>query len=291
VISSEEFLEQHQARFTIQGRTWNVLDAGLGEPMIFLHNGGGSLWNWAYQIQYFASKYRVIAPDLPGSGLSYRSTEPLTLEAFLRGVLELLETLNCSKSILIGNCIGASIALELALRHPEKVEALVLFNLCGGMPMLNPWLRFVAALRPRTAMGQILHRRMIDITGHPSLQHLSTRWVCADEEPRLHPMQSQFIQQQQMDSRLWASIYWLVMGLNSFDLFSGSRQKPSSFPPVLLGWGKQNRTLHPNWAMVVAEWLKPDDLWMIESAGHLPMVEQPQRVNEKLDSFLEARSE
>ncbi len=257
-----------------------MLDVGSGKPMIFLHNGGGSLWNWAYQIQYFSSKYRVIAPDLPGSGLSYRSTEPLTLEVYLNGVLELLETLNCSKPIVIGNCIGASIGLELALRHPEKVAALLLFNVCGGMPMLNPWLRFVAALRPRTVMGQMLHRRVIDITGNPSLQHLCRRWVYAGEEPPWHPMQSQWIQQQQMDARRWPSIYWLVMGLNSFDVFSGSRQKPSSLPPVLLGWGKQNRTLHMNWAEVVAEWLKPDDLWIIERAGHLPMFEQPQRESE-----------
>ena len=285
VISPEELLETYQIQTVIHGQTWNVFDKGSGTPVIFLHNGGGTLWNWAHQLEHFSSKYRVIAPDLPGFGRSYRPFKPLTLNAYVQGLSALLETLDCHKPILVGNCIGASVALEFALHQPQKVTSLALFNICGGTPMLNPYLQFWADLRPHTALGKALHQFMIDLTSHPDLQQLSTHLIYANNEPDLHPTLNQFIQQQRLDPRLRASLYWLVMGLDSFNVFSQPRQKPAHFLPVLLGWGAQNRTLTASWAGFIAEWLSPDQFWLIENAGHMPMYEQPKLVNETLEVF------
>ena len=288
-ISPEELLEKYQVQITVNGETWNVFDKGSGMPIVFLHNGGGTLWNWAYQLQYFSSKYRVIAPDLPGFGRSYRPSEPLTLNAYVQNLIELFKILECSKPILVGNCIGSSIALEFALHHPQKVTALALFNVCGGTPMLNPYLQFWATIRPNTVLGKALHQYMINATSHPDLQHLSTHLIYADGKPNLHPMLNQFIQQQRLDPKLRASLYWLVMGLDSFNIFSQPQQKPAQFSPVLLGWGAQNRTLATRWAEVIAEWLTPDQFWLIENAGHMPMYEQPELVNEMLEVFFQHR--
>jgi len=108
-----------QDSLLIQGKRWNVLTAGEGDPIVFLHNGGGNLWNWAHQIEHFGSSHRVIAPDLPGFGRSHRPANPLTLDDFVSGLGGLLGSLECRRPLLVGNCIGASIALEYALRHPE----------------------------------------------------------------------------------------------------------------------------------------------------------------------------
>ncbi len=269
----------------IRGQTWNVFEAGAGTPIVFLHNGGGTLWNWIYQLQHFSSKYRVIAPDLPGFGRSHRPSAPLTLDTYVQGLSDLLETLDCANPILVGNCIGSSIALEFALRQPEKVKALALFNICGGPPMLNPRLQFWAALRPSTALGKILYRHMLNAASHPALQRLSADLLYADGEPDLHPQLSRFVEQQRLDPNLRASLYWLVMGLDSFSIFSQRRERPAQFPPALLGWGAQNRTLDSVWAKVIADWLSPDRFWLIENAGHMPMYEQPEQVNEALEGF------
>jgi pimeloyl-ACP methyl ester carboxylesterase len=273
----------------IDSQPWNIFEAGSGAPIVFLHNGGGTLWNWAHQLERFSPNYRVIAPDLPGFGRSYRPSAPLTLDAYVQGLSDLLEALDCPKPILVGNCIGSSIALEFALRQPEKVEALALFNVCGGLPMLNPRLRFWADLRPATALGKAFHQHIINAASYPSLQRLSVDLLYANGEPELHPLIKQFVQQQRLDPKLRASLYWLVMGLDSFSIFSQPRQKPDCFPRVLLGWGAQNRTLAPNWAKVIANWLIPDRFWLIENAGHMPMYEQPDLVNEALEIFFEAQ--
>lgn len=279
-----------ERQVTICGQSWNIFEAGSGTPIVFLHNGGGTLWNWVHQLQHFSPTCRVIAPDLPGFGRSYRPSGPLTLDMYVHGLSELLKVLDCRKPILAGNCIGASIALEFALRQPEKVKALALFNICGGLPMLNPHLQFWASMRPFTALGRALHQYLINAASHSWLQHLSAPLLYADGEPELHPQLRQFIQQQSLDPKLRASLYWLVMGLDSFSIFSLPRQKTPRFPPVLLGWGVQNRTLSSGWAKVIADWLTPDHFWLIENAGHLPMYEQPEQMNEALEIFFQAQA-
>lgn len=284
-IPPSEQLEQYQVQLELRNGVWNVFECGSGIPVVFLHNGGGSLWNWAHQLQYFSSQYRVIAPDLPGFGRSYRPSSPLTLDSYVEGLSELLNVLGCVKPILIGNCIGSSIALKFALQEPASVTALALYNVCGGIPMLNPSLQFWAALRPSALLGKAFHRYIINISSHPCLQRLNSRLIYADKEPALHPTLSRFVKQQYFDPSLRASLYWLAMGLDSFNSISQPHHKPIGFPPVLLGWGAQNRTLAAKWATAIAAWLTPDQFCLIEHTGHMPMYEQPELVNEMLDVF------
>ncbi len=278
-------MQSSQSQYALQDGVWNVLEQGSGTPIVFLHNGGGTLWNWAYQLEYFSSTHRVIAPDLPGFGRSHRPSTPLTLDGYVENLSELLQVLNCPKPILVGNCIGASIALEFALRSPEKVSALALFNVCGGLPMIHPHLQFWSSLRPSTILGKKLHRAMLDSADHPKLQPLGVNFLYANGQPQLHPMLRQFTQQQHLDPALRASLYWLVMGLGSFSIFSEHREKPISFPPVFLGWGAHNQTLSPRWAGVIADWLAPQHFHLIENAGHMPMYERPGHINELLENF------
>jgi pimeloyl-ACP methyl ester carboxylesterase len=278
-------LEQYQKQIQIRSKNWNVFETGSDTPIVFLHNGGGTLWNWVYQLQFFSSKQRIIAPDLPGFGRSHRPFAPLTLNNYVEDISKLLDVLGCSKPILVGNCIGSSIALEYTLRQPEKVAALALFNICGGIPMLSPHLQYWASLRPNTTFGRSLQQHAANLASHPSLRRLNESTIYADGEPDLHPILKQFIQHQHHDSNLRASLYWLMMGLDTFNVFSQPRQRPANFPPVFLGWGSQNRTLPVRWAKVIAEWLTPDRFEIIERTGHMPMYEKPELVNEALESF------
>jgi pimeloyl-ACP methyl ester carboxylesterase len=79
--------------------------------------------------------------------------------------------------------------------------------------------------------------------------------------------------------------------LESFNVFSHPREKPGKSPPVLLGWGTQNRTLDVKWAGIIADWLAPERLYLVENAGHMTNYEKPEEVNERLASFLEMSGE
>lgn len=281
-------MREGELEIVIRGQPWNVFEAGTGTPVVFLHNGGGTLWNWAHQLKHFSPGYRVIAPDLPGFGRSHRPSGPLTLDGYVEGLSDLLELLDCQKPILAGNCIGSSIALEFALQQPGKVAALALFNVCGGPPMLPPLLRFWVTRRPVTAPGRALHQWITNQAAHPLTRRLNDRLIYARGEPGLPPALGEFVRHQRRDANLRASLYGLMMGLESFSVFSHPRERPANFPPVMLGWGLENRTLEMKWAGLIADWLVPDHLRLIENAGHMPMYEQPDLINVLLEDFFQS---
>lgn len=151
--------------------------------------------------------------------------------------------------------------------------------------MLSPQLQFWASLQPSTKLGQMLHRFLINTSSHPALQPLGNSFFYADGEPAMHPMLTQVLQQQWLDPKQRASLHSLVTGLDSFSILSKPRIKPLPFPPVLLGWGKENRTLPVKWAHQIQEWLRADRFWLIDEAGHMPMYEKPAQVNQMLQDF------
>lgn len=249
-------------RMNVAGRAWNVWRAGQGTPIVFLHNGGGTLWNWAHQLNYFRTHYRVIAPDLPGFGGSEAPPGPLTLGAYVNGCVDLFRVLDCERPIVVGNCIGASIALELAWRAPESVRGLALFHVCGGRPMLGEPLRTLSSW-PVVAMAN-----------RAGMSRLGSRFLYAGGQPTI-PVRQQST----------GAMRELLAGLESFAIFSEAREKPAGFPPVLLGWGRENRTLDVRWAQRVASWLQPDEFHLFADAGHLLMLEHPERLNQVLGRF------
>jgi pimeloyl-ACP methyl ester carboxylesterase len=270
------------------GETWNVLEVGQGQPIVFLHNGGGTLWNWTHQLECFADSYRVIAVDLPGFGRSGRPLMPLSLPRYVHGFAQVMEHLELDRPVLIGNCIGAAIALEVALRSPQRMAGLAIFNVCGGLKMLPAPLAFWAGWRPQAPWVKRLQQFLFGLISHPDLQHLGAHHIYAHGQPDLPPALKRQVQAERRDPRLRGSLYHLALGLESFNVFTQTQRKPEHFPPVLLGWGAQNRTLEPRWADVIAQWLQPERLWLIPEAGHMPMYEQPTAFNSELEAFLQS---
>ena len=105
--------------------------------MIFLHNGGGFWQIWKNQISHFEVTHRVIAIDWIGFGSSSEAEEPLTLEFYYRTLRHFVSRLNIHDFILVGNCIGASVAVKYKQLHPKEVSHLILMNICPGIRMVR----------------------------------------------------------------------------------------------------------------------------------------------------------
>ena len=125
---------------TFQFHGYNVWynESGEGGPLIFLHNGGNDHRIWDHQVNHFSATRRVIVLDHLGFGNSDRPSLDYTLPLYSEQVKSLIEHLNVDKATLAGHCIGAAMSLHYAVRHPETVERLILFNtatertLCAG---------------------------------------------------------------------------------------------------------------------------------------------------------------
>ncbi|HRI38235.1 MAG TPA: alpha/beta hydrolase [Nitrospira sp.] len=112
--------------------SFRVAMAGTGDRLVLcLHGFPECALSWRYQLQALAEAgYRVWAPDLRGYGGTTRPVglEAYAIESLLEDVSGLLTAARASQVILIGHDWGGIIAWYYALRHPDRVKALVILN-------------------------------------------------------------------------------------------------------------------------------------------------------------------
>lgn len=101
-------------------------EKGKGIPFILLHGNGESSEYFKNQIEYFSNHYRIIALDTRGHGKTPRGTEPFTMNQFAEDLNAFLEEKNINNIILLGFSDGANIAIKFALKHQDKIKALIL---------------------------------------------------------------------------------------------------------------------------------------------------------------------
>ena len=99
--------------------------AGSGHPLVLLHGGGADRRLWDGQFEEFAQHFRVIRYDLRGTG---RSEIPQTKFSHREDLYALLRHLNVDKAYLLGVSRGGGFAFDLAVAHPEMVDALILVS-------------------------------------------------------------------------------------------------------------------------------------------------------------------
>ncbi|MBI4416463.1 MAG: alpha/beta fold hydrolase [Euryarchaeota archaeon] len=97
--------------------------AGEGRPLVFVHAGIVDRRMWDSQMRDFAKRYRVVRYDVRGYGKTAITPEPFAPHEDLRAVLE---HLGIPRAAVVGASMGGKIALDFALAHPDRVDALVL---------------------------------------------------------------------------------------------------------------------------------------------------------------------
>lgn len=111
---------------SVNGIELGYREFGSGEPLLLIMGFGGTMgaWNETF-VWELAQDYRVIVFDNRGVGYSSDDEENYSLELFASDTAGLLEALGIPKASVFGTSMGASIAQELALNYPEKVDKLV----------------------------------------------------------------------------------------------------------------------------------------------------------------------
>lgn len=100
---------------------------GSGQPLVLIHGGGSTLYTTFGSILPLLAKTRqVIGVELQAHGHTEDRNAPETFEQDADDVAELLKQLNITKADVFGFSNGGNTAMQLALRHPEKVNKLVL---------------------------------------------------------------------------------------------------------------------------------------------------------------------
>jgi pimeloyl-ACP methyl ester carboxylesterase len=115
---------------TRRGARCRVLEAGSGEPLVFLHGAGGLLAENPF-LDQLAGRYHVFAPELPGYG---ESTGEELLDDMLDFALhgwDVIDALGQARPHLVGHSMGGMIAAEMACLAPRDLTKLVLVDPAG----------------------------------------------------------------------------------------------------------------------------------------------------------------
>jgi len=107
---------------------------GRGEPLFSLHGWAGYERTFDAILPYFNPHFSVYQLAWPGYGSAPLQKGGYTLDDMVRWVDTFREHFGFRKIYLMGNCIGANVALEYACQHPDRLECLILNEPHGFMP-------------------------------------------------------------------------------------------------------------------------------------------------------------
>jgi pimeloyl-ACP methyl ester carboxylesterase len=101
---------------------------GYGQPVVLIHGFAEDSDVWKYQLHELSKTYRLIVPDLPGSGKSAMITD-MSIEGLADCVKQIMDQeIPNTPSVIIGHSMGGYITLALAEKHPELFHASGLFH-------------------------------------------------------------------------------------------------------------------------------------------------------------------
>ena len=117
---------------------------GAGEPILCIHGTGSSSALWSEAAETLGTRGRAIVYDRRGFSRSERP-DPFVTDVHLQAddAAALLDALEAAPAIVIGRSHGGEIAVDLALRYPDRVRALALLE-GGGLSLSEPFRRWLA---------------------------------------------------------------------------------------------------------------------------------------------------
>ena len=122
------------AKAVLDDITLNYVEAGDGPPVVLVHGVACGWRMWRSQIRALRPAFRVVAYDQRGHGQSTAPEEPAAYSQIILAddLADLIRRLGLAPARIIGLSLGGGVALELTIRHPELVAALVLADTGPG---------------------------------------------------------------------------------------------------------------------------------------------------------------
>jgi len=267
---------------SVNGHRIAYLDEGQGPPLILLHGYGGSMWQWEYQ-QPLTAQFRVITPDLIGSGLSDKPAIDYRPEELIDSIRGLMDDLGLPTATLIGNSMGGGVAIGMALTYPERVHRLVLID---GLPD-HVRERLVSPLMQRainTHAPAWLARFGALFLGNRTMEAVLKEIVY---DPRLvTPLVLDRSNRNRQRADMITPLLSLRNSLPLWEQHFAPRLKDIRHSTLIL-WGEHDRLFPPQVGRDLHTTIPHSEFIVIPDAGHIPQWEQPQAVNRHIREFLQ----
>jgi pimeloyl-ACP methyl ester carboxylesterase len=271
-------------RRDVDGTPVNYVDLGSGErePVVLVHGLGGQWQNWLENLPRIAQERRVVAPDLPGFGLTPPVPGEVSISGYGRFVDAFCEALGLGEVAMVGNSMGGYIAAEVAIQFATRVSRLVLVSAAGISSAATARAPILTASRVATALVAYSAARFRTLASRPLSRHLSLAMVA--RHPRL------------LKADLAYEGFFKGAGKPGFDEalranldYDFRDRLPDVAVPTLIVWGEKDAII-PARDADEFERLIPDSRKVVmRDTGHVPMAERPQAFNDTLMEFLAER--
>ena len=296
-----EHVRPRESRIPVQGARLYCREVGSGVPMIVLH--GGPDFDISYllpELDRLSDKFHLIYYDQRGRGRSADHVKPedVTLKSELADLDEVREHLHLDKVVLLGHSWGTVLALEYALRHPERVSGLVLMDPAPASAADVSRFR-----KERVEKWPVLMELCKAIADTTAYKHADPEAVVAyyrvhfkpalarpeDYEKLILRMQARFIEQgkdgilksRAVEDRLvnetWASP-------NGYDLHP--KLKELNIPTLVI---TGDHDFFPFAAEHIAQAIPGARLVSLKDCGHFPYLECPAPLRDQIDAFFRGR--
>jgi pimeloyl-ACP methyl ester carboxylesterase len=225
---------------------------GEGEPLLLIAGLASDLYTWKKVLPELAKHHQVIVFDNRGSGLTETSAADFTIATLSDDAAGLLQFLGIHKAHVVGWSMGGNVAQEFALRHPEKLGALVLMSTYMKSPDRSRFALDVLIQSAREGASMETFMMMMQAWGstNPAFEGKSPSWK--NEATGDHLLSIEGFARQKL-------------ALDGFD--TRTRAREISFPTLVVH-GTEDIMVPPQFGQDLAAQIPGADLHRIVGAGH-----------------------
>ncbi|MGC9542196.1 alpha/beta fold hydrolase [Streptomyces sp. UG1] len=266
-----------------------VAEVGEGPVLVMLHGGGpgaSGVSNYRQNLPALAEHFRVILPDQPGFGGSYRPTaedlgERSITEITVDALYQTLDALGIDTFHLLGNSLGGGAAIAMAQQRPERVTRLVLMAPGGGWLPFGPtptegqkeMFRYYNGGGPSEKKMAAFIRTMVYDHKQFGEDVVRARYESSLDESHIafyHLYNAAFAQRGGMDP-LWRDLHKIKA-------------------PTLLLWGRDDRTITLEGAQLMLKQIRDVQLHVFGKCGHWVQLERQREFDTLVTGFLGERA-
>lgn len=267
------------------GERLSVTDTGAGPAVVLAHGTPTWSYEWRHHLRALEGRFRCIAPDHLGFGLSPRPTDgDYRPEAHARRFAGLLDALGIGRYALVAHDFGGPFALAAALDHPERVERIVLYNTFA-------WAFASSGARERRMASLAGGRLFRWMYRHLNLSFVIARSAWGDRRrvtPATWPPYTALFPDADSRERVLWALARSMDGSAAFGDGLWRRLDRLRDVPIHLIWGMRDTAFPPAaLARFRAAWPHASVL-ELPDAGHWPHEEQPERCVASVAAFLGA---
>jgi pimeloyl-ACP methyl ester carboxylesterase len=243
---------------------------GDGPPLLLVQGLGYGGWGWQPIVEPLASRYRVLVFDNRGIGDSDKPPGPYTAAQMAGDALAVLDAAGVERAHVLGASLGGAVAQELALRHAERLEKLVLVATMSGMTNMYPipaqtmqLMAEAATLEPAVALRRFVENALEPEPDAALVDRLVELRTANPPDPAGWAAQA----------GIWSS----------FDVWD---ELPSIDVPTLVVQGEGDVVVDPRNAPLLAERIPGARLQLV-AGGHLFLWNRPTEFAELVTEFLQ----